>query len=220
MPSMYERIRELPLFHGIGDEQLSLLLEKTSMDFIRIDSGEMIHKKGDPVTAIDFILSGQIRRIHSLQYYPVKVIEYLGPGSMLGALNLYGMDTVFSADIEATEKVSIMRVIKSQYMDILMSDRIYLLNFVNYLAANAQKGIRLVVNRKPDGILEKLDDLANALVSRKSHTVEIMANDDVLAKFCSVSTSEFKEWKSYMLDQHYISQTENGLILKSPYLIR
>lgn len=216
--SMFETIMELPLFKGIGEEQLSLLLEKTSIEFLKFDDGESICKKDDPVSSVDFILSGRVKQNFKLENFDIEVNEILGKGSVINALQLYGLTTNSICSSTAIGKVSIMRISKSQYMNILLSDRIYILNFVNYLAANAQKSSIHIMGNQNSSIRRTLENLVLPLVARTSETIMLAGDDSEIARYCGVSDDAFQEWKTAELARNRIMSNPRGIILKSPHL--
>ena len=220
MASMYETIMELPLFKGIGEEQLSLMLEKTSVEFLKFEEGEIISQSDSNVNGIDFILNGRVRQTYRLVNFPIEIDEILGKNSVIGALNLFGMNTTYSSDITALGKVSMMRIGKVQYMNILQSDRIYMLNYLNYLAAAAQKSQGILLESKSFSINRTLEILAYSIVSRSSETVMVAGDDKDLANYCGVSVEEFIEWKTSELAHNRIVMNQRGILLKSPHLDR
>ena len=217
---MFDTIMELPLFKGIGQEQLSNLLEKTRMEFLKFEDGDSIIKSGGKVETLDFILSGRVRLTYPLENFPIAIDEIIGKGAVLGAFNLFGMVTHYPASATAIGRVSIMRMEKSQYMNILQTDRIYILNFVNLLSAAAQKAPELFIHIKDTFITKTLKSLAYAIVSRAAETVIVAGSDEDLAAYCGVDADTFSEWKINELSHHRIISNQRGIFLKSPHLLR
>lgn len=220
MASMYETIMELPLFKGIGEEQLSLLLEKTSVEFLKFEEGTTIAEPEETVRSVDFILNGRVRQTYKLVNYAIEIDEILSRGAVIGALHLFGMETNYTSYCVATSRVSIMRISKADYMNILLSDKIYLLNFVNYLSAASQKTPSFMRNVNLPSIGRSLKTLAFTFTSRRAETVMIAGEDSILAQYCGVSVDEFQEWKSTELSHNRIISIQRGIILKSPHLLR
>lgn len=220
MSSMYETIMELPLFKGIGEEQLSQMLEKTSVEFIKFEDGDTITDAEEKVKSIDFILNGRVRQTHKIENYALGIDEILGKGAVLGALNLYGLTTTYNAVSMAMGRVSIMRISKNDYMNILQSDKIYILNFVNYLSAAAQKMPLFMQKIKMPSITRSLQILAHTFASKTAETVMIVGEDTSIAQFCGVSEKEFEEWKTSELAHNRIIVNQRGIFLKSPHLLR
>ena len=220
MSSMYETIMELPLFKGIGEDQLSQLLEKTSVEFLKFEDGETIATAEEKVQSIDFILNGRVRQTYKLTNFELAIDEILGKGSVLGALNLYGLETTYNALSMALGRVSVMRISKNDYMNILLSDRIYILNFVNYLSAAAQKMPLFMRKVKSPSITGSLQILAYTFASKNAETIIVAGEDKVLAQYCGVTEKEFEEWKISELSHNRIIANQRGIFLKSPHLMR
>lgn len=212
---MYETIMELPLFKGIGEEQLSLMLEKTSMEFLKFDDGDIIAEYGTKVKSLDFILSGQVSNTFRLENFKLSIEEILTKGNVLGALNLYGLDTTYNSNYIAQGKVSILKIEKSQYMNILQSDSIYILNFVNFLSAAAQKGSTVMIDSDGPSITNRLNLLTRTVASRGAETIILRGPQDEMARYCGVSRKEFEIWVEEEVDRQHIRKCDNGLIIKS-----
>lgn len=195
MSSMYETIMGLPLFKGIGEEQLSLLLEKTSVEFVNCEDGEILYQPGDNVRYLNFILNGKVRKTYKLRNFEIEISEVMGEGSVIGALHLYGLDTSYPCRVEAVGNVSIMKIAKLQYMNILHSDNIYMMNFVNYLSAASQRRACYMLNAGSQSINRSIGLLVNSIISSGAETVRVEGEASEIARFCSVSTEEFERWK-------------------------
>lgn len=195
MALMYDTIMELPLFKGIGEEQLSQMLEKTSVEFLKFTDGEIIAHGNYQVKAVDFIIRGMVKNVYKMKNYAIEIQETLGKGGMLGAMHLFGLDTTYVSTSYAVGNVSLMRIEKTQYMDILLSDKIYMLNFVNYLSAAAQKPENLMLEQGEPSIVRTLSNLAYSVASRKALTVKVLGDDAALAKYCGVSEEEIQDWR-------------------------
>lgn len=215
---MYETIMELPLFKGIATDQLSALLEKTSVDFVNFADGETLTKAHQKVEALDFILSGKVLQRAGLDNFDIKVEAILGPGSVIGVLNLFGLDTTYIVDSRALGKTSLMRIGKTDYMNILRSDSIYILNFVNYLSAGAQKGSHIIRKSKGDAIGRSLEILAYSVVSRLSETIKVCGEDSEIARYCGCNVRQLEEWKEREEASGKIRLRPGEIILKHPEL--
>lgn len=137
-PSMYETIMDLPLFKGTSHAQISEFLEFTHLDFLRYEENELIVKGGTPCRNLVFLLSGSASMEVPLLNGQATAHVVLGPGSVIGPNNLFGMHTDYPADVRALESTGVMQIMKHQYLDLLNTDNIYLINYLNYLSYKAQ----------------------------------------------------------------------------------
>lgn len=213
MASMYEKIMELPLFKGIGEEQLNQMLEKTSIEFLKFADGELIKEAGSPVRSLDFILKGEVRNTYKLLNYEIEVDEIITDGGVIGATQQYGLDTSSFTTSRAKGDVSLMRIDKAQYMNILQSDKIYLLNYMNYLSAAAQNSLIMMLDQGEPGIRRSLENLTGAIASRGAGSVVLVAEDSTLADYCGVEEEEFTSWKELEIAKGTLKAAGRGIEL-------
>lgn len=218
MLSMYETIMELPLFKGIGVDQVSSMLSKTSIEFLNFNEGEVIIRPNDKADSVNFILKGKVTVTHTLSNLKIDIVETAGEGRVIGALRLFGLNTDYSCLIKAKSKVSVMRIGKEQYFNLLFTDKIYILNLLNYISAATQKPVDRIIRLTDCSILSRLSMLASVFTSSKSDSVSLIASDEALADFCSVDPSEFRLWKNTECQTGSVLVTDVGITFKSlPY---
>ena len=211
MDSMYDTIMELPLFKGIGEEQLSQMLEKTSVDFRNFEKGAEIASRDENVKTVDFIISGEASQTYRLAGSAIKVEEILGKGALIGARRLFGIDTTYSGDVYAKSDLSLMRIDKMQYMDILQRDRIYMLNYVNYISAALQRCPSYLMTTHDDTITRDLKMLGLSMTSRLARKILLNGKKRDLAEYCGVSIREFVQWCGMINGSKGIKITDEGV---------
>lgn len=215
MATMYELIMDLPLFKGVSKDHVSQFLEKTNVGFANYEPGDLIFEQGDDVTMIRFVISGRVKIIHPLGRPRLCVEETCGKGRVLGAERLFGMSTGYSFRALAVGKVSIMEFSKEQYMNLLLSDRIYMLNFFNYLSLRAQRPIEAVSDYVDGDISSRLKILVAVMTVPQSEDIVLAASDVALAEYCGVSVEAFSEWKEQMARDGVIKHDSKGIIIRS-----
>lgn len=205
MATMYEMIMDLPLFKGVSKTQVSQFLEKTNIDFLNYESGDTIVEKGKSVNMVKFVISGAARIVHDLDCLPIKIIETCGHGIVLGADRLFGISTGYAYEAVAEGKTSIMQFSKEQYINLLHSDRIYMLNFFNYLSLRAQRHMETVSEYAKGDLRSRLSMLLNIMTLPTSTTISIISSDEALSQFAWISKEEVMEWKNRAADMGLIS---------------
>lgn len=213
MSSMYEKIMQLPLFHGISKEQVSSFLEKTTIEFINYEDGEQIIEEGNFVESIVFVMSGHIRITHSLPHFNISIEETAGEGRVLGAENLFGMSTRYPFSANAEGKTSVMCFSKKQYISLLETDPIYRLNFFNYLSIRAQKPLGILINNSKPDIYSRLKTISETLSSSYSKTLTIKADDNSIAEYCGVTPNDVTTWKTLATSNGLIHSKDNTITL-------
>lgn len=215
MASMYEMLMDLPLFKGVGKDQISNFLEKTNINFLNYHDTEILVECGDPVKMVRFVMTGRVRIIHPLKSAAISVEEIAGFGRVLGAERLFGMTTGFPYRTVSLGKTSIMEFSKEQYVNLLHSDRIYMLNFFNYLSLRAQRPIEAICDYGDGGIRSRLSLLIGIMTSPGSNKIYIKASDEALSRYCSTDEGTLARWKRDMEDSGVVECTPLGIRILS-----
>lgn len=194
MSTMYEMIMDLPLFKGVGKDHVSSFLEKTNVNFVNYEAGDLIVSKGEDVNMVRFVIAGDVRIIHELNGCGIRVEELSHKGRVLGVDRLYGMATGYSCDVYAHSRTSIMEFSKEQYLRLLRTDNIYLLNFFNYLSRRAQRPVEAVETYTSGSIRSKLSLLLSILTDSESEGLVISATPEDLSAYLAVDKVEVESW--------------------------
>ncbi len=194
MTTMYEKIMDLPLFKGVGKDHVSSFLEKTNVNFLNYESGELVVTKGDDVRMLKFVISGEVRINHRLDGFDIVVEEICGRGRVLGADRLYGMSKIYSCDVYAIGRVSIMEFSKEQYVRLLNMDSIYLLSFFNFLSRRAQRPVETLERYAAADISARMSLLVGIFTDPDSSDVVISGSACDVRRYCGVNEEEFSRW--------------------------
>lgn len=195
MATKYEMIMDLPLFKGVGKDHVSLFLEKTHLNFINFNPGDTVVEEGEDVRMVRFVISGEVNIIHTIGDLGLLVEERAGFGRVLGAARLFGFDTGYPYKVVAATRISIMEFSKEQYMNLINSDRIYLLNYLNYLSLRAQRPTMSTSRYWKGTILNKIRRLIFLLTDPNCKSVKILGDDFALAQYCGCTSEEIDAWK-------------------------
>lgn len=170
MSSMYEILQGLPLFKGTSIDQISSFLEKTHVEFRNHHPGDVIAREGEQCGYIKYVISGAVRKTTRVCDGLALTEEILGPGSVLMPTHLFGLITSYPAHVESIEEGSLMLIRKDQYFELLNSDPIFVLNFVNYLSYHAQMRLKSLLNFRGGSLEQWLKTLRQGVL--ESHFVE------------------------------------------------
>ena len=204
---------QLPLFKGISADQLSTLLEKTCVEFVNFEDGQIIAAPDDPVVFLNYVMGGRARIEHLFKEVDLKIVETVGHGALLAPTHLFGLNTVFNVRISAIGKTSILRFTKDRFMDIIESDRIYLFNFLNYLSAAAQRREYFVLDLKEINLANVIKRMAKSITSPWCESLIVEGEAKKIADFCGMSLQEFNDWKNNQNQTGDLRVTDNGIII-------
>ncbi|MDE5887200.1 MAG: hypothetical protein K2H46_06400 [Muribaculaceae bacterium] len=215
MASMYETLMDLPLFKGVGKDHISQFLEKTPLIFTNYQKGEEISTPGEEVKMIKFIIKGEVRICNTLDSLDLTVEERSGTGRVLGADRLFGISTGYPFKIIADEQTSIMQFKKEQYVNLLYSDRIYMLNFFNYLSLRAQRPTEAVSTYAEGDITGILRRMVAILTDPVAREISIRGTRENLACYCGVDVDKLVNWEKDMEDAGMVIREPGKLVIPS-----
>lgn len=173
MESMYEKLMELPLFQGVSRDKLSELIEKTPFHFVKYTAGEQIVETNEECTHIRFILTGDVRIDLSSANRRVTVSETLAGPNVIGPDYLFGRNTFYPFNATAITDCGVLQILKSDFINILMSDKVFLFNMLNVLSRNSQKGTFGIMALSSGSIEERMAFIITSLTQRGSKDIKL-----------------------------------------------
>ena len=195
MASMYEMIMDLPLFKGVSKDHISQFLERTHVGFRNYKVGDPVVSPGEDVKMVRFLISGEINVIYRLNDTGLSVEEKVGTGRVLGADRLFGLNHTYPYKAVATTKVSIMEFSKEQYVNLLQTDHIYMLNFFNFLSLRAQRPVDSILGDCEGNIRSRMKRLVAVLTDPSAISVTVNGSEEALAEYCSCTLHDVSDWK-------------------------
>ena len=164
MNSMYRQLMQLPLFQGVSTEQITALVEKLPFHFLKFKGGEQVFAAGDMCTHVKFIVSGKVRLETPFTHLRVMMKQTISTPHVLAAEYLFGRETVYPYTAIADGPSGILQLLKSDYIKMINSDKVFLFNILNYLSSGSQRNISTTVSTKDGSVAERLAVLMDSLV--------------------------------------------------------
>lgn len=137
--SMYDVLKQLPIFQGISTEELTDIIEKVPFHFMHFDSGQTILSRGDECRHITFILSGKVRMETPTFGGRVRIVQEFESPHTMQFYNLFGAEIHLHDTLIAIDNVGVMQLDKHSFLRVLQQNKISLINVLNMLSTNAQK---------------------------------------------------------------------------------
>lgn len=152
--SMYETLRDLPLFKGVSEEKISDIIGKNRFHFLKYEDGEVIVNAGEPCTHIKSVVSGSVRVTITNADGRFRISQTIDAPEVIAPDFFFGKTTKYPGTVTANGSVGILQLEKSDYLKIINSDPVFLFNFLNLLSMNAQLSVEGVL-ALTSGDLEK-----------------------------------------------------------------
>lgn len=176
---MFEKLLELPLFHGVSYQKISEILGKHRFHFMKFSDGQPIITAGDQCTHLMTIISGSVRSTITGSDGKVKVSQTLEAPEIVTPDFFFGKRTTSPSTIVAKGDCGIMQIEKRDYINIISSDTIFLFNFLNILSMHAQLSTEGVLTLTGGDLRKRIAYWIVALTQRggKDITMECRQRD-------------------------------------------
>lgn len=215
MSSMYETIMDLPLFKGTGTEQISAFLEKTHISFINYKDAETVVETGEVCDAIRQVISGKVSVKRKLKGTDIEIEQICGRGYVVGADRLFGIDPAFPYSAKAVGAMTLLAFGKRQYLSLLRSDEIFLLNYLNYLCLRSQRPRTALSEIKSCRLLDWLQLMVASLTDKEAIEIKIRGTEDALARLLGVTTEDLRKEEEKLAAESLITIDTDCIIISS-----
>ena len=163
MNSMYQQLMQLPLFQGVSTDKITALVEKLPFHFLKYYNGEQVLQAGDTCTHLKFIVSGRVRLTTPCDHLRVTFSQTLSSPHVLAAEYLFGRETVYPFSAVADGPCGILQLLKSDYIKMVNTDKVFLFNILNYLSSGSQRNVSSVLSARNGSVIERLAILVDTL---------------------------------------------------------
>ena len=173
MENMFDKLLHLPLFQGVSHERLHEIVEKVPFHFLKYRKGEKIIERGDDCSHVRFVISGRVQVEFESRALKFKIPHELEAPEVISPDYLYGLNTSYPFSMRAVEDCGILQVAKNDYIAMLQTDKICLLNILNYLSRNSQAVKTQLLNVQCAAVAERLVMIVSAFTTQKSQKIVI-----------------------------------------------
>lgn len=215
MDSMYELLRSLPLFHGVGDERISELVERIPFHFLKFEPGAVINSAGERCQYMRFVVSGCVHLTTECKNLRVKLLQTLNAPEVLGPDSLFGVDNSYPFTAVAGERCGILQLRKSDYIKVLYTDKVFLFNILNYLSRNCQRRTHALLGINTGSIAERFVREITDLTTQHSTDVKLEFRQKDLCTFMGVQRAALIAGLDQMVADGLIEYTSTEIYIKS-----
>ena len=142
---MYETLLSLPLFKGVSADKISEIIGKYRFHFLKYHNGDVIVEAGEPCEKIRSVVSGCVRVTITNFDQRFRVSQTIAAPEVIAPDFFFAKTTSYPGTVTAKGDVGILELDKKDYLEIIISDRIFLFNFLNLLSMNAQLSVEGVL---------------------------------------------------------------------------
>lgn len=155
MATMYDTLLQLPLFQGICREDLTQILGKVKLHFLKYEAESSIVRDRDVCNKLLFLLNGEVLSTHSFKKDFV-FMEYIPTPYLIEPYSLFGIDVRYKASYIAHTNVDVLEVEKSFVINELLNYEIFRFNYINIISNRAQTLHTRLLKSIPDTAENKI----------------------------------------------------------------
>ena len=127
-----------PLFTGLGDDDIEMLLAAVNFRVRFFHTGSVIALAGEEIHSLVIVLSGSVRgEMADLAGRTMK-IEDINPPQALAAAVLFGAGARYPVNVIANCDSELLIINKSDYLTLMAGDRRVLSNYLTFICSKAQ----------------------------------------------------------------------------------
>lgn len=137
--SMYERMLELPLFQGLGSNDLTRIVESVRVDFVRYAAGTIVVEDDSPCSRLLFLMEGRLRQETFAINRTFSLAEQVTAPAILQPEVLYGLHPHYTHRYSALTDVCLLAIAKQALNHTLMQYEVVRLNIMNQLSTQVYR---------------------------------------------------------------------------------
>lgn len=217
--SIFTTLRELPLLKGVSQSRLQSVVGHTPMHFLKFGADDEIVAPGQDCTHLKFIVNGSVRMEVAGERLTASYI--LHAPQVIAPDYLFGRTTKYPCRAVAISPVGIMQITKEDYRKMLMSDQVFLFNYLNFVSTNSQKGLHGIMS-VAEGTLEERIALWVVSLTQPGSTDVVLRSDrrDLYSLFGATRSAYFSTLE-HMRERGIVDFTDSHelRILSRPALL-
>lgn len=210
---MFEQLLSLPLFSGVSHARLAQIVGESKFHFLKYPENETIITAAEPCEHITFLLSGSVRIVTENQSGRFAIGQTLTGPAVISPDFLFGRFTNYPSTVKAIDSASILKISKADYINILMSDQVFVLNYLNMLSVNAQKSVKGLLSLSDGTLDERLAYWVIALTQPGSTDIRMLCRKRDLCTIFGVPRQIFDATLEGMKDHGLILSYDNTQII-------
>lgn len=138
MDTMYNTLLKLPLFQGISQKDMTTILGKVKLHFIKYDAGDTIVESGTRCKKLFFLLKGEITSEKTAENKLFGYVETNTDPYLIEVEALFGINPVYKGTYKAKTTANIMTIEKKYVHEELLKYEVFRMNYINYISTHAQ----------------------------------------------------------------------------------
>lgn len=144
--TMYDMILQLPLFQGLGKNDITEILTKVKFHFRRHPQGEYLVRQDEDCKNVSFLLNGSLLSETESKNHAYTLYERISSPYMIELYSLFGLTPRYHSSYWAETDVNILTIDKQYLFNELSNYTVCQFNFANIICSRAQQQYKQIWN--------------------------------------------------------------------------
>ncbi len=180
--SFLEILLQTPVFQGVSRFDLTSILEKYNIEFLKFKQGDLIVAKGEQFEHIKFLISGKILSSTETKLGVLTVNEVISAPNIISGNYIFGLDIYSISTITAHSDAGVMQLTKEDFLDLLRKEPIFNLNYLNFLSYRSQKYNKVMLSLNSGTISERFSMWVLLMTRKKARDIVLYTHLDDFAR--------------------------------------
>lgn len=163
--TMYDTLRHLPLFQGMSQTELSVILDKVKLNFLKFADKEIIFRQGEPCDKLVLLIAGQLTSETVAPCGTFSLEETFERPAIVELHSLFGKCPSYKATYRACGETALLTIEKQYIYSVLTNYDIFRMNFFNQLSNTANRQHEQRWSIMPQSLDGRLRHLISTLCS-------------------------------------------------------
>lgn len=160
---MYNTLLQLPLFQGMSHTELSEVIEKVKLHFLRIGAKKKIFSQGESCNKLVFLLSGELTSETQAPCGTFSLVETFDKPQIIEPHSLFGKRPSYKATYTAKDEVSLLTIDKQYIYGVLDKYEVFRMNLLNLLSNKAEQLHEHIWSIRPQSLEGRLAHFVRSL---------------------------------------------------------
>ncbi|WP_321518857.1 Crp/Fnr family transcriptional regulator [uncultured Bacteroides sp.] len=139
METMYKTLLQMPLFQGLGEDEVTRIIGKVKLHFQKFKAGSVVRMRGYFCNDLTFLLKGELMLESTDKNNNFVIKEFQEAPSLVEFYSIFGLNANYFSTYTAETDVDLVSIDKSYILTELDKYDIFRLNFRNILSNRAQQ---------------------------------------------------------------------------------
>ncbi|MCD8297684.1 MAG: Crp/Fnr family transcriptional regulator [Prevotella sp.] len=154
--NLHERLLELPLFQGMGKNDLEQIISKSKFRYLTLQKGKTIVNEGDMCDKFFFLMEGEISSTKCADDNGYCVVEKLSAPDILQPERIFGLVQRYTRTFKTVTECNFICLGKREMLSLSDNYQIFRLNLLNIISTRSQRLTTRPWHTQPKSIRQKI----------------------------------------------------------------